>query len=78
MSDVQIGQLWVDNDPRAERTRYLFVTDLESDRAVCESWYDEINSTSRTVRIKTARFKPTSNGYRLATDQERASQEVPG
>lgn len=78
-----VGSLWVDNDPRSKRKRYIRVSEIEFPdapnpmRAICEAWYDEVGAQSRTVRIKLDRFRPTANGYRPATEAECASQEVP-
>jgi hypothetical protein len=66
--EVRPGQLWVDNDPRSKRTRYLRVSEIEGERARCEAWYDEASSLARTVRIKLSRFRPTRSGYRLVED----------
>jgi hypothetical protein len=78
--EVRVGQTWVDNDKRSKRTRYVRVTGFEEHtdpfthhtvrRAICEAWYDEVGSTSRTVRIKVDRFKPTSTGYRLVSEPD--------
>lgn len=69
---VEAGQLWIDNDPRLAkdgRKRYVRVTEVGEKHAVCQAWYDEAGSESRTVRILLSRFKPISTGYRLAADQ---------
>jgi hypothetical protein len=79
--DVQIGQLWVDNDPRLAqegRKRYVRVTgflrDTAGDKAVCQAWYDEVGAACRTVRIRLDRFRPNASGYRLATNDEYARE----
>lgn len=85
--NVRIGQLWVDNDPRAERKRFLRVTEIGPDPrrsghtsdivATCEAWYDEVGARSRTVQVRLTRFRATSNGYRLATADEIARELAP-
>lgn len=78
-----VGSLWVDNDPRSKRKRYIRVSEIEFPdapnpiRAVCEAWYDEVGAKSRTVRILLTRFRPTASGYRPATEAEYRRQEVP-
>ncbi len=64
-NSVSVGSLWQDNDPRTTPARYLRVTAIEGDKAVCEAWYDRPGSQARTVRIRLDRFKPISTGYRL-------------
>lgn len=69
---VEVGQLWIDNDRRLAvdgRKRYIRVTEVGEKHAVCQAWYDEAGSDSRTVRILLSRFRPISTGYRLAADQ---------
>lgn len=75
MSDVKpaVGQVWQDIDSRirTERdcARLVQITSIDGDKVVCQAWYDEAGSQSRTVRIKLARFKPTSSGYRFVRDE---------
>lgn len=66
--EVRVGQLWRDNDSRNRAPRFVRVTGIEQYRAVCEAWYEEPGATSRTVRIRLDRFRPTSTGYRLIED----------
>lgn len=77
MSTVEVGQLWVDNDPRLAadgRKRYVRVGAIEDGKARCTAWYDEVGSGWRTVRIRLDRFKPISTGYRPATPDEIARE----
>lgn len=67
---VEPGQLWIDNDKRSSRTRYVRVSSVQNGLAVCEAWYDEAGAKSRTVRIRVDRFRPVATGYRLAPNQE--------
>lgn len=71
---VRPGQTWVDNDPRTKREhgvdRYVRVTALDGDFAVCEAWYDRAGAHSRTVRIRIDRFKPTRTGYRFVSNAD--------
>lgn len=81
MITVEVGQLWVDNDPRLAqvgRKRYIRVNGIEDGKALCQAWYDEVAAKAHLVRIRLDRFKPTATGYRPATDQERTQQEVGG
>jgi hypothetical protein len=77
-SAVAAGQLWVDNDKRSGRTRFVHVTGLTPDgsRAECQAWYDEPGNVPRSTAISVSRFKPTSSGYRLATPAERRASGV--
>lgn len=63
-----VGQIWADNDYRVRMVhgcdRLVRINEIDGDKAICEAWYDRVGETSRTVRIKLARFRPTSTGYR--------------
>ena len=70
--EVQVGQVWLDNDRRKFRDgkpRELTVMEVASNRmaigasAVCRS------SANRTVSILLFRFKPTKYGFRLKEGQ---------
>lgn len=64
--EVRVGQTWQDNDKRMQRpARFVRVTAIDGDKAVCEAWYDQPGATSRTTRISLSRFKPNTTGYRL-------------
>ena len=67
---VRVGQVWQDCDQRNAQDRYVRVTAIEDEhgRAVCEAWYDVLDSRRRTVRIRLDRFRPTSTGYRLISE----------
>ncbi|MCC3333552.1 hypothetical protein [Nocardia abscessus] len=72
-TEIRVGQVWADNDPRSEG-RTLKVVAIEMGfvrRAVCEP-VTEIGGKpakpGRTVRIKVDRMWPTSTGYRLVSE----------
>lgn len=71
---VTIKQLWVDNDTRAEMwsgKRFLRVIEVSASRYVtCEAWYEHKPLEVRRTKIRLDRFRPRSNGYRLATPEE--------
>ncbi len=74
MSDVaKVGQIWQDNDKRNRAPRFVRVTAVNETHARCEAWYEEAGATSRTVRIRLDRFKPTS--YRLVEGPGSTSPE---
>lgn len=65
-----VGQVWQDNDPRAEG-RYLRIVDIDASRATARPvTYDSTTGVvadlpgTRPSRIRLDRFRPTSNGYR--------------
>jgi hypothetical protein len=68
--EVRVGQVWADNDKRNRARRYIQITAIDGDKAVCEAWYDEPSSKARTVRIRLDRFKPTSTGYQLVSEPD--------
>lgn len=79
MSTVEVGQLWVDNDPRLAqegRKRYIRVNGIEHGKALCQAWYDEAAAKVRPVRIRLDRFKPVATGYRPATPEEIAREGI--
>jgi hypothetical protein len=61
MSEVRIGQLWKDNDPRVPN-RYLKILDVKDGYA-----YARVLAGKQT-KIKLSRFKPTSTGYILISE----------
>ncbi len=64
--EVQVGQVWADNDWRSSSREHLRVVAIEDTHAVVE----RLNGTRRT-RIRLDRFKPTSTGYRLISEATR-------
>lgn len=77
--EVKVGSVWADNDPRvAGRTirvdriegEYAYCTILTNDDDTQRSidnppaWWRGRDNRGRPTRIKLARFKPTSTGYR--------------
>lgn len=67
LPDVQIGQIWQDNDPRLKTVRLLRVTAIATRRTgPCESSARcTVLGTQKQVWIKVRRFRPTSTGYKL-------------
>jgi ABC-type phosphate transport system auxiliary subunit len=81
---VKPGQIWADNDKRAEG-RTVRVERIEDGKAVCtiltnrdatqrdldrgSAWVNDMRG--RTTRIALSRFKPTNTGYRLVQDEGR-------
>lgn len=63
VSDIKVGQIWQDNDPRVTYTRELKVVRIEGEYAYCE-----IGRNRKVRRIKVSRFRPVANGYRLVKD----------
>ena len=62
--DVQVGQIWADNDARGI-VRQVKVVSLHDGYAVV------INQrTGRLTRIRLTRFRPTSTGYRLIAERQ--------
>lgn len=75
--EVKVGQVWADNDKRAEGRKVRVVAvdtthatveliDLRGRAALRKP--DERAEPGRQTRIRLDRFKPTSTGYRLDTD----------
>lgn len=75
-TDVEPGQLWVDNDPRNDGTRFVMVTAVDDTHATCETWYEHKGGSSRTVRIRRDRFRANASGYRRAHPAECDRQGV--
>ncbi len=86
MTDVpEVGQVWADNDPRVAG-RTFRIDRIEGAFAYCtvlsnsEETQEDLDRTppptwsrdarGRTTRIKLARLKPTSTGYRLLAEKE--------
>lgn len=72
---VRPGQVWADNDPRAEG-RTLRVVEVTEVRALCEvisqsqapGFVHATDTRGRLTRIALARFRATARGYRLVQD----------
>jgi hypothetical protein len=62
-----VDSLWIDNDPRSARVRYVLVTSTPDDRdkVQCLSWYDVAGGTheARPSKSSIQRFQPLSNGH---------------
>lgn len=73
MTEVRVGQVWADNDPRM-LGRTLRVDDVRDGKAACvvltPGRFSGPSVVGRRVRISLKRFRPTHNGYRLVTEAE--------
>lgn len=58
--DVQVGQVWIDNDSRGYGRR-MEILEIDETHAVTKS----PSGRGRTTRIRLDRFRPNSTGYRL-------------
>jgi hypothetical protein len=74
---VRVGQIWADNDPRAEgRSVHVVAVDAtHATVALVDQRGRPARNTpvqraepGRQTRIRLDRFRPTSNGYRLLED----------
>lgn len=61
---VKVGQWWRDNDPRHSDARGVKVLKIVGDKALVQNQ----GGTGRKTKIKLARFKPTTTGYKLVRD----------
>lgn len=79
MTEVKPGQIWADNDWRSKgRTvRVLEVGAVRVDVEVLTAVGGEVLAKPRRVRIRRDRFKPTSTGYRLLTEDPETSPRTP-
>jgi len=67
--EVKVGQIWKDNDKRGP-DRYLIVCVVETEKAICLECTKNGNPvTKRKTRISLSRFRPTSTGYRLISEE---------
>jgi hypothetical protein len=70
-TEIRVGQIWADNDPRCKgRTVRIFGFD-DAGRATCVVLTNADGkppAIGRVVRIKVDRLHPTSTGYRLIED----------
>ena len=68
--EVKVGQVWKDNDKRGP-DRYLKVRFIEDGKASCSECTQEglVDYFSRSTKISLSRFRPTSNGYRLISEE---------
>lgn len=82
LPDVRPGQVWADNDKRAEG-RTLRVDRIEGGKACCTILTDAdyvqrereagrgawvVDRVGKSTKISLTRFRPTSTGYRLIKD----------
>lgn len=58
---VQVGQIWIDNDPRNQKNPRRLCVDAVYDRFATV----RNASTGRVTRVALDRLKPTTTGYRL-------------
>lgn len=67
MTEVRVGQVWADNDPRSEgrKVRIIHVDGTHATVGPADP-----KARGRATRIRLDRFKPTSTGYRLIQDAE--------
>jgi hypothetical protein len=63
---VEVGQLWMDNDPRMGK-RQLKVVRVEVEYAFCQV----VHGSNKMTRIRLDRFKQNSTGYRLVQSAQR-------
>lgn len=67
MTDVKVGQVWADNDWRSQG-RTVRIVAIGVQRATVEVLTVVGGAPARNprqTRVRLARFKPTSTGYRL-------------
>ena len=60
---VEVGQIWIDNDPRHDYKRRLKVLEIIGDKATVQ----HPDGLGARTKIRLDRFRPTSTGYRLET-----------
>ena len=67
---VRVGQVWADNDKRAQPNRRLRVVEMLPNGAVCEVFYEGVPAVDkpRRVAVMLRRFRPNSTGYRLVSE----------
>lgn len=72
LPDVQIGDVWMDNDPRGGLERRMIrVLGFDGTKDSFDQKVKVENiETGKKSSIKRARFRSTSNGYSLHTRQE--------
>lgn len=74
-TDVRVGQVWADNDPRSVG-RTLEVVAVDSTHATCKvltGRLPEVNNgfvstPVKSTRVRLDRFRPTATGYKLVKD----------
>jgi hypothetical protein len=76
-SNVQVGQIWVDNDKRRVG-RKLKIKSLKGKQVDCEviSKSPFTKNGKKFVRIKLERFRPWANGYSLEKNSRADFQSV--
>lgn len=72
--EVRVGQIWQDNDPRADG-RTIRIVEVDATHATVElvsqrAVGHQQAKPGRRSRIRLDRFRPTSTGYRLVEDAE--------
>lgn len=77
-TQVKVGQVWRDNDKRIDKPRELRVESIHFDTVTKRNyaWCVPVMGASglrkicstRIVKIRTDRFRPTSTGYLLVED----------
>lgn len=69
---VEVGQVWADNDWRSEGRRVKVIA-IEGTHAIVElvavGRGQFVGSIGRRSRIRLDRMKPNSTGYRLTTEE---------
>lgn len=79
--DVQVGQVWADNDPRVAG-RTIKVEAIDGNKAVCRVLATPFDypqgRTGHTTKIALRRFKPTTTGYRLIREADGTQIEALG
>ena len=68
MEPLEIGSLWLDNDPRTfadHGPRYARIDNVGRHTVHCTTWYDQAEGAQkarRGVEMKKTRFTPSSTG----------------
>ena len=67
MTEVKLGQIWIDNDKRRGHDRRLQVIEIDDEWWSSEQPYALCRNmaTSKQTWIRVDRFRPTATGYRL-------------
>lgn len=70
----QVGQVWIDNDPRAKE-RYVLIQDFYQGQAMCALCdatgypFGKRAGKRNYTSIRLDRFRPTKSGYRFVSDR---------
>ena len=63
---VEVGQVWIDLDPRSFGMRKIRIEMVGPRYALCKTLTDyRGRGSGRLSRINLSRFRPTRSGYRL-------------